>query len=169
MPACNRIKDLRLDRRWSQAQLARELSEKLGRGVKKDTVGLYERGDRRVPDDILSGLADTFNVTADYLMGRSDNPTVLTPTIPSGNEQEFEKNIGEYVRKVMWIRDILMTGQPYLSLTERQRLTRTILGVIQGGWPHLLREAERRRMQETELAKDESDLLATLNEMDREQ
>ena len=34
----------------------------------------YERGDRQPTADVLIKLADFFNVSLDYLVGRSDNP-----------------------------------------------------------------------------------------------
>ncbi|MBO1680387.1 helix-turn-helix transcriptional regulator [Bittarella massiliensis] len=35
----------------------------------------YERGERQPPADVLIALADYFDVSLDYLVGRSDDPT----------------------------------------------------------------------------------------------
>lgn len=35
----------------------------------------YEKGDRQPTTDILIALADYFDVSLDYLVGRSDDPT----------------------------------------------------------------------------------------------
>lgn len=36
----------------------------------------YERGDRQPTANTLLALADFFDVSTDYLLGRTDNPTV---------------------------------------------------------------------------------------------
>jgi transcriptional regulator with XRE-family HTH domain len=42
--------------------------------VSPKTVGTWEREDRKPPLDQLNKMADLFDVTTDYLLGRSDNP-----------------------------------------------------------------------------------------------
>ena len=34
----------------------------------------YENGKRDIPTDVLIKLADYYNVSVDYLLGRTDNP-----------------------------------------------------------------------------------------------
>ena len=41
----------------------------------KQTVGHWETGYRVPPLDVLIALADYFDVSLDYLVGRSDDPT----------------------------------------------------------------------------------------------
>lgn len=66
----NRIKELRTARGWGQKDLADRLS------VAYQTVGHWETG-RRSPDlETLEVLCDLFGVTADYLLGRSEVPTL---------------------------------------------------------------------------------------------
>lgn len=63
-----RLKQLRTAKKLTQKQLA----------VKTDTSerGLqnYEMGIRKPAFDVLIALADYFDVSLDYLVGRSDNP-----------------------------------------------------------------------------------------------
>lgn len=61
-----RLKDLREDGELTQAKLAEYLH------VKQNTYSQYENGQRQVPLDILIRLADLYNVTLDYLVGRTD-------------------------------------------------------------------------------------------------
>lgn len=61
----NRIRDLREDRDLRQSDLARET------GIDQRTISNYETG-KTAPDAYaLIKLADYFNVSIDYLVGRS--------------------------------------------------------------------------------------------------
>ena len=63
----NVIRRLRDNRGWTQANLGAKL------GVAESTVSLYE-ADKREPDlATLNRLADIFHVSADYLLGRTED------------------------------------------------------------------------------------------------
>lgn len=63
----NRIKDLREDRDMRQSDLAEAT------GINQRTISNYETG-KTVPDAYsLIVLADFFNVSIDYLVGRTDH------------------------------------------------------------------------------------------------
>lgn len=63
-----RLVELRQSRNLTQKQLARELN------LSEVGIQNYE-GERRKPAfDILIALADYFDVSLDYLVGRTDNP-----------------------------------------------------------------------------------------------
>ena len=61
-----RIRDLREDSDLTQGQVAEML------GVKQTTYSKYELGKILVPIDILIRLADFYQVSLDYLVGRSN-------------------------------------------------------------------------------------------------
>ncbi len=61
-----RIRDLREDSDLTQEQVAEML------GVKQTTYSKYELGKILVPIDILIRLADFYQVSLDYLVGRSN-------------------------------------------------------------------------------------------------
>ncbi|MGN0307114.1 MAG: helix-turn-helix domain-containing protein [Lachnospiraceae bacterium] len=61
-----RIKKERLNLKLTQKKLAKQL------GISQKTVSSYERGKCIPPIDILKKLAETFNVTTDYLLGITD-------------------------------------------------------------------------------------------------
>lgn len=62
-----RIKEERININYSQTELAKKLA------VAPQTVNGWENG-RRIPDpQTLSSLADIFNCSVDYLLGRTDN------------------------------------------------------------------------------------------------
>lgn len=62
----SRIRDLREDRDLNQETLAEML------GVRQTTYSKYELGKINVPVEMLIKIADFYDVTLDYLVGRSD-------------------------------------------------------------------------------------------------
>ena len=60
-----RIKDVREDSDISQKQLADVL------GISQRAYSHYENGTRKIPLDILLSLADYYNCSTDYLLGRT--------------------------------------------------------------------------------------------------
>lgn len=65
-----RIRDLREDRDITQTALAQILH------CSQRIYSNYERGEVDIPTEILIKLADYYNVSIDYLLGRTDNPKV---------------------------------------------------------------------------------------------
>ena len=61
-----RLRELRTQNNYSQQDLADKI------GVTKQTISQYERGVRKPDMDTLTALCDVFNVSSDYLMGKSD-------------------------------------------------------------------------------------------------
>ncbi len=66
-----RIRDLREDREMTQVQMGKIL------GCSQRVYSNYERGDIDIPTAILIKLADFYNVSTDYLLGRTNNPNML--------------------------------------------------------------------------------------------
>lgn len=64
------LKRLRQSRNITQKQLAKFICAS-ERGIQN-----YELGTRKPTYDILVALANYFNVSLDYLVGRSDNPEI---------------------------------------------------------------------------------------------
>ena len=63
------IRSLRIDNGYTQAQIAEYLN------VKQNTYSQYEVGTLNYPIDVLLKLADFYNVSVDYLLGRTDVKT----------------------------------------------------------------------------------------------
>ena len=61
MTIAERIKLLRQERKWTQAELAEHL------GIHQKQISAYERGVNLPSTDILIKLAEVFDVTLDYL------------------------------------------------------------------------------------------------------
>ena len=70
----NRLKEMRLEKGWSQAQLGKKLN------CTDVTVSRYETGQHGMDDEVIVKLCDIFGCTADYLLGRSSTGGLrLTP------------------------------------------------------------------------------------------
>ena len=65
----SRIKQLREKTGLSQAKLAKVLG-----GVSQPVIARYETGNCFPSYPVLIKIADYFNVSTDYLLGRTDNP-----------------------------------------------------------------------------------------------
>ena len=64
----NRLVQLKTERNLLQKDIAK------GSGIPLRTYSYYEKGKIYPPSNTLVKLADYFNVSTDYLLGRSDNP-----------------------------------------------------------------------------------------------
>lgn len=78
MDVSTKIADLRRDFDLTQ----KELSDKIG--INQSVLNRIEKGTRPIRDDELKTIADYFNVSTDYLLGR-DN---LNQTPPLSSEQK---------------------------------------------------------------------------------
>lgn len=66
-----RIRDLREDADLSQREIAAYL------GIQQTVYSRYERGFQTMPLEHLIRLADYYNVSTDYLLGRTQRPEIL--------------------------------------------------------------------------------------------
>ncbi|EAC6449891.1 XRE family transcriptional regulator [Listeria monocytogenes] len=84
-----KISELRNKRGISQIQLAKDLN------VSTSTVGMWEIDKRAIKDEIIVQLADYFNVSTDYLLGRSKRSdiadTIAAHIDPDATEEEMEE------------------------------------------------------------------------------
>lgn len=71
-----RLRFLRKRRNLTQKDLADRFN------VGESTIGMYERDEREPSFEFVKQLADFFNVTTDYLLGRTDDPN------PPGSDNE---------------------------------------------------------------------------------
>ena len=69
MPVYPRLRDLREDSDRNQTQLAELL------GMSQTGYSKYETGENEVPVAVLEKLADIYNTSTDYLLGRTNVKT----------------------------------------------------------------------------------------------
>lgn len=68
MQKYQRIRDLREDADLTQKQVGEAIN------VPQRTYAYYESGQRMIPPQVLCALADFYNVSVDYILGRVDEP-----------------------------------------------------------------------------------------------
>lgn len=91
-----RIKELRKSSKMTQVDLAKKL------GITKGTVSTWETGNRTPGFDALNFMCDLFEVSLDYLMGRTDNNTyreITDADIEFMDKIAVEEDITEYALK----------------------------------------------------------------------
>ena len=64
-----RLSELRNEKGWSQEGVAEILN------IQRPQYTLYEQGKREIPVKHLRTLARVYNVSIDYIVGETDNPT----------------------------------------------------------------------------------------------
>lgn len=84
----NRLKQLREELNIKQDELAKKIS------VSTSTIGMYETNKREPNNEITIKLADFFNVSVDYLLGKSDIRNYSD--IKRLNVQDFAVNNSNY-------------------------------------------------------------------------
>jgi len=63
-----RLKEVRDRKGLTQEDIANAIKSQ------KSTISMYEKGNRRPSHDMIIKIAEYLNVSADYLMGLTDNP-----------------------------------------------------------------------------------------------
>jgi transcriptional regulator with XRE-family HTH domain len=81
----DRLKKLREQRKLTQKQLGSAFN------ISHATINRYEKGQRQPDTEILDKLADFFDVSTDYLLGRTDTQRNLGAEKNEKNQIEEEK------------------------------------------------------------------------------
>lgn len=101
----DRLAELRKIHGMTQRDLAKELHCSSG------AVGFWETGERTPTTDTLLQIADLFNVSVDYLLGKDSTPPIppWVSRLPPGMQDFLQKEIE--------------TGSPYLNLLRNAKLS----------------------------------------------
>jgi transcriptional regulator with XRE-family HTH domain len=68
-------------------------------GVARSTYTAYENGTKQPPIETVTKIADLFNVSTDYLVGRSNKPNTVPNDLPPLTEKD-EKDIAKRMAKI---------------------------------------------------------------------
>lgn len=86
----NRLKTLREERGLSQVELAKILN------IANSTLSLYESGSREPNFEILKKIANYFNVSTDYILGRNE---VMSSQIENEKSHNIDEKIMNLVKE----------------------------------------------------------------------
>lgn len=111
--ALTRLKELRESKNLTQAKLAEIL------GVGRTTITMYEKGAIVPPADILQKLANYFDVSVDYLLGREES---LQKEMPAG----FPSDISQFEND---LRKVNFPVDKWTQLSDEQQ--RILLSTIE--------------------------------------
>lgn len=78
-----RIRELRKAKKVTMKELGNMI------GVAESTMSLYETGKRKPDPETLSRLADYFNVSVDYLLGRDEEQPQPAPKYSTDQRKEI--------------------------------------------------------------------------------
>lgn len=99
MTLSEKMKKLRKERKITQEQLAKDI------GVERSSIGKYETG-TQPSTDIITRLADYFNVSVDYLLGRDEikNPPQsdgnYTPELNDRDERDISRRLDKMLSEL---------------------------------------------------------------------
>lgn len=116
-----KLKELRIARGIQQKDLASTL------GIGANTLSQYENGKREPDNNTLVQLADYFNVSVDYLLGRDEikNPPQsdgnFTPTITERDELDISKRLNAVLEDLGSTGEALMFDGEPLELDDETR------------------------------------------------
>ena len=106
-----RLKSVREKNKLSQAALAKKLY------VSQQTVGKWETGASSPNPETIAKIADILNVSTDYLLGKSDIPTVQNSKIKN---TELPSNCFPITRKKYPLLGEIACGEPIFAEEDRE-------------------------------------------------
>lgn len=120
----SRLQDLRNSKKLSRKSIAQQLN------IHESTYGKYELGKRAPDNETIIKLADFFEVSTDYLLGNTDDPTPGNKKSPPTFAQVEEAYVAMLLRKkgVEKVEDIELTEKEMEEL--RNSFTRLIKGYL---------------------------------------
>ena len=116
----NRLKQLRIEKGKTQKEMAKDL------GTTDVSIGRYEKGEREPKTDMLNALANYFDVTTDYLLGRTDNRKLTVK-----DEKSIQKDLKQIIND-------FKTGQAGPVFYNGEELSEHDLGVLEEGMELIL-------------------------------
>ena len=106
----NIFRKLRTSSNLTQSAIAEKL------GISRSTIGMYETGAREPDFETLEKIADFFNVDIDFLLGRTNQTTMLPETIGKYSKTHeldviYEQLSDHNQRKVLTYSKSLLSAQ----------------------------------------------------------
>lgn len=121
-----RIKKIRIDAGESQAAMGERL------GVAQRTIAGWEKGTRQPNADMIVKIAETYQITTDYLLGRTDIPNMYAQGVASVNGEEWD----------------IYSENKNLSPDEREQVERQIHGAMEDDQRFILQDSSPESLEE---------------------
>jgi len=122
----DRLRFLRENKKITQKELAKLIN------VAESTVSMYERGEREPSFEIAVRLANLFNVSIDYLLGRTDDPTPPQQTSsPQFNIPSWatHKDIRDFKKMLEEDAPVMFDGVP-LDEEDREKVLKVMEAIF---------------------------------------
>ncbi|MTT30653.1 helix-turn-helix domain-containing protein [Terrilactibacillus sp. BCM23-1] len=114
-----RIRNLRETAGYSQKELAEKLN------ISNVQLSRYESNNRKPDPDTLMLIADYFQVSTDYLLGRTDQVHEFNSTYSSEQDIKLINRIRQFPNLEQFIKDLLDHPDKMKKLQEIWKIIRT--------------------------------------------
>lgn len=110
-----RLKKLREEKELSQEELGKRFN------LSQSTIAYYEVNKKQPSQNTLNKMADFFNVSIDYLLGRTDDPNppekkepsvAYTATLTDKDERDIAKRLEEIKKDLEHAEGLSFYGEP---------------------------------------------------------
>lgn len=122
-----RLKELRTQKKMSQKELADLLN------MKRENVSNYERGTvTNVSSETISKISDLFNVSTDYLLGRSDYPmisAIAEENFPHVISEDLDKKLTKDDEEADLLAAFRLESED-MSAEEKQKFNNSLKGMM---------------------------------------
>lgn len=115
----NRFKELRIKKGLTQQNLADLLK------IDRTSISKYENGKQLPEIEILKDMAKFFNVTTDYLLGRSDTPDIVAEQATQYRTREQNEKIADELIRILIEKGEIEEGEE-LSEEKLEKLIKKI-------------------------------------------
>ncbi|MDF2534384.1 MAG: family transcriptional regulator [Bacillales bacterium] len=108
----NRLKHLREKSNYSQKRVADTI------GISNVQLSRYESGDRNPDPELIAKFADYYDVTTDYLHGRTDNPKSSQSKLSNTSEKDHDKEFQDFINDPelkRWYKDLPKSSEEDLQ------------------------------------------------------
>ncbi|WP_010532473.1 helix-turn-helix domain-containing protein [Lentibacillus jeotgali] len=125
-----RLAHLRKEKNLNQEELAKII------GVARTTYAMYEQGHRSPDYETLNRIADFYDVDADFLLGRTDNPKSSSDDFDSLTE----------IKKI--VDDLGVQDLFFNNIDDWKNLTPEDVEELRQDMEYIMRKARRRKEKE---------------------
>jgi len=106
----DRMKECREQKKLTQVDIAKRLN------ITRQAYNHYETGKRKPSADVITALAEFYDISTDYLLGNTDDPT------PPDKKKPTPETVGPILTKMLKEQGYLQDDQPLTDEEAAQLL-----------------------------------------------